>query len=87
MTTAAPRWVMLRPGTRAYVLIAKAACVVGDVTVAVRLDLVAPRTGSTLELHIPREPVFAYRKGGAGDPSNTVAVTPVEPSARALFTR
>ncbi len=74
----APRRVLLEVGAIAYVEIAKYRCDLGYLETASHLQLTLPGAGEGTALMVPGG--LAYCKGGATDPGNVIAITPVESS-------
>jgi hypothetical protein len=84
VTASLPTPVALLPGHTVYLMFDKYRCDVGDITRVNSVVITPP--GNTVALHLPpgpRRDHFSYR--GPGDPGSVVFVSPVEPTARALF--
>lgn len=82
VTGARPVKVTLPPGGSAWVLVAKYRCDRGDARRAGTIRLAfGGATASTWVSEVP-VPVadLSYCRGGAGDPGNSITVSPVEPS-------
>ena len=88
VTHAAPIVVRLRPGSRAYFLVAKYRCDVGDAMVAATIRVYPPNSKEQLIGRASSSSgvsTFSYCKGGPKDPGQVVGVSPVEASELALF--
>ena len=88
LTSAGPRPVRLGVGAAAYVLVAKYACVLGDLRRAswVRLILPGAKTGRVLTVSLVNAiGDLVLCKGGPKDMGNEIAVTPVEPTVAATL--
>jgi hypothetical protein len=80
VTHARPRLFLLRPGRRAWFLVAKYRCDRGDATESRRLDL---SLGGVL-----RAPVrLAFCRGGRSDPGNVLQLSPFVARAEAALPR
>jgi hypothetical protein len=88
VTTATPRPVTLRPGTAAYVLVAKYRCDIGSVSnvAAIRLTLPGP-DHIVLVGRVPDSgygvSVLSYYQGGPDDPGQLVGVSPIAATIQA----
>ena len=83
----APKIVVLRPGARAYFLVAKYRCDIGIAMMAKTIRVYPPNT--TRQLVGSAAPFvdaggFPYCKGGPKDPGNLVEVSPVRATSRYL---
>jgi hypothetical protein len=81
-----PATVTVQPGGAAWILVAKYRCDRGDLRGATTVALTVPGTVSALTGPLPRDggvSALSYCQGGAGDPSQTVTVSPIEPAASA----
>jgi hypothetical protein len=81
VTTAPPRRVTLGVGATGYILVAKFACVLGDLQAISRVRLALPGTGANTAFTIPivrSVGSLALCKGGPTAPENSLAVSPVE---------
>jgi hypothetical protein len=80
-----PKPLTVRGGGRAYVVINKYRCDLGDRRVARTLQLRLPRAAPArhLVLPIPRGHILGYC--GRADPGSTLAVSPFEPTVRAAL--
>ena len=85
ITSRRPRPVVVRAGGRAFAVINKYRCDLGDRRVArtLRLGLPQAMSVSRLSLRIPRGTDLGYC--GKGDPGSTIATSPFEPSIRAAL--
>jgi hypothetical protein len=85
ITSRASRAVAVRPGRAAFALVNKYRCDLGDLRVAIRIELGLGGNGvKRRALRIPRGFDLAYC--GKGDPGSTVHVSPFEPSVAAALT-
>ena len=83
----APKMVVLRPGARAYFLVAHYRCDIGIAMVAKTIRVYPPNTTQQLIGRVaPSVDVggFTYCKGGSKDPGQLVAVSPVRATPRYL---
>jgi Domain of unknown function (DUF4232) len=83
LTRKKPRPVPLKPGARAYVVIAKYRCDLGDLSSAKSIRLRLRLAGGTVvsrRLGVLGE---SYCVGGRHDPGQLVTISPLEPSLRA----
>lgn len=81
----APSTVVLHQGDRAYFLVAKYRCDIGDSTVAATIRVYPPNTKQQLvSSAAPSDAfgVFTYCKGGAKDPGQQIDVSPVRATPR-----
>jgi len=82
VTTARPRRVLLGVGATGYVLVAKFACVLGDLQAISEARLALPGAGEGTAFTIPITRsigTLALCNGGATPPEDGIAVSPVEP--------
>lgn len=87
MTQAPPTSVELRPNSRAYFLVAKNRCDIGDAIEATSVRIYPPNTRKLLirSLSDPTVVVsFAYCKGGAKDSDQVVDVSPVRATTHSM---
>lgn len=87
VTHASPSVVVLRPGSRAYFLVAKYRCDIGNAMGAATIHVYPPNTKQQLigRASPSGAATFAYCKGGTKDPGQLVEVSPVEASSRATL--
>jgi len=81
VTGKAPATVTVNPGGAAWVLVAKYRCDLGDLRDATAVSLTLPGTARPLTGPVSPPALLSYCKGGASDPGQVVAVSPVEPAA------
>jgi Protein of unknown function (DUF4232) len=86
-TSHRPRRVVLAPGKAAFFEIAKYRCDLGISTTATMIKVTLP---GPARIMLTRTPVsawfsFDYCKGGPRDPGQTIGISPIEPTARALW--
>ncbi len=78
-----PATVTVKPGGAAWILVAKYRCDLGDLRGATSITLTVPGTvGAALTGPVSPDggvSALSYCRGGADDPGQTVAVSPVEP--------
>ena len=87
MGHAVPKPVNLRPGDRAYFLVAKYRCDIGVVAEATTIHVYPPNSRQQLIGHASPSPgvgSLTYCKGGSEDPGQIVDVSPVRGSPRFL---
>lgn len=82
-----PAVVLLKPGARAYFLVAKYRCDIGDVTTAKTIRVYPPN--ATQQIFGSSAPFglgggFSYCKGGAKDPGNRVEISPVRATYQSM---
>lgn len=77
-----PQPVLLTPGSRAYVAVAKYRCDLGNQAPATMMTMRLPGQRKTLSVPLTGRALnFAYCRGGPHDPGNTVAISPIEAAA------
>ena len=83
LTSSPPVVVNLPPGAAGYVLTNKYRCDAGNKATALSMQVTPPGNTSGLSMPLSEgsRPAFC----GAGDPGSTLAISPVEPNARATF--
>jgi len=88
VTTAGPRRVLLGVGATAYLLVAKFACVLGDLQAIsdARLTLPGAAVGKAFTIPIRRSiSTLSFCKGGPTAQGNSIAVSPVESTLSATL--
>ena len=79
VTERPPQAVTLKPGSRAYVGVAKPACVLGDQTLATTITMLLPGLHKVVSASLTgRALTLDYCRGGPHVPENTVAISPIE---------
>lgn len=87
MTHDAPRTVTLHPNTKAYFIVAKYRCDIGDAIEATIIRVYPPNTKKQLIGSATSSPgvgTLSYCKGGTKDPGQLVDVSPVRSNPRNL---
>jgi hypothetical protein len=86
VTAAKPRTVVLSPGDRAYLLVAKSTCVGRVARAANRITITMPSSAATLTVALtsPGASELDYCQGRSRDPGDSVTVSPVERSQASL---
>lgn len=79
-----PAAVTVQPGGAAWILVAKYRCDLGVLRDATTVSLTVPGMARALTGPVSRDgggvSALSYCRGGAGDPGQTVAVSPIEPA-------
>lgn len=77
-----PQLVVLKPGGLAYVGVAKYRCDLGDQIPAATITMLLPGQHKVMSVPLTGRALnLAYCRGGPHDPGNTVAISPIEPTA------
>jgi hypothetical protein len=85
VTSSPPSVVNIPPDATAYVLANQTFCVGTDVDTAVSVRLTPPGESKSLAMSWGPYPIMS--SCGADDPGSTLSVSPVEPTAQAIFSR
>jgi hypothetical protein len=82
ITKRPPQPVILTPGSKAYVGVAKYRCDLGDRTLATTIAMKLPGQHNVLSAPLPSRTLnLGYCEDGPHNPGNTVSISPIEPAA------